>query len=229
MDLPDLLEPERIRCRCDIHSKKRALQTLAELLGAALRADGEDGQAAGERRAGDGAGGAAIAGADDGGGKVSLGKTAKAKARDRIRDRGGKTGKEGDKPRARTNGASEEEAESPDVSDMDILDALISRERLGSTGIGHGVALPHSRLDVVDAPLAALITLNDGVDFESSDGEAVDLVLGLLVPRDCNDEHLQILANLARRFNDADFRETLRDHDSGDELFAHLQRLPSAS
>ena len=112
---------------------------------------------------------------------------------------------------------------------MDILDALIVRERLGSTGLGHGVALPHSRLDVVDTPLAAMITLNEGVDFEAGDGEPVDLVLGLLVPRDCNDEHLKILANLARRFGDAEFREALREHDSGDALFEHLQRLSSPS
>ena len=204
MDLPDLLEPERIRCRCDIHSKKRALQTVAELLAAALRTSADTPGAGAEAKG--------ESGAREGGSRLGgrmLGR----------RDKEGRPGK---------TGAASPESETADVSDMDILDALISRERLGSTGLGHGVALPHSRLDVVDAPLAAMITLNEGVDFESIDGEPVDLVLGLLVPRDCNDEHLKILATLARRFNDEALREALRGHETGEELFAHLQRLAAA-
>ena len=222
MDLPDLLEPERIRCRCDIHSKKRALQTVAELLGASLRAgaaptpgDGESAREAGvggtERSGTDGSGAAED---DDGAGPT--GERASTAAKERVR--------RGDKRRRSERGREESDADAlPDISDMDILDALISRERLGSTGLGHGVALPHSRIDLLESPLAAMITLNDGVDFESVDGEPVDLVVGLLVPRDCNDEHLEILANLARRFGDAEFREKLRGADSAQALFDELR------
>ena len=263
MDLPDLLEPERILCRCDIHSKKRALQTVAELLGASLRraaapdgaSSGPDGPSTGNAPnggpnggSGDGTSADVPAGtapedgatATDGGApdaigpepdepptrvaNLELGAKRERGARGGSRKLGSRGGSKGGAKQA-----AEAESEDGDISDMDILDALIGRERLGSTGLGHGVALPHSRLDVVDTPLAAMITLNEGVDFEAGDGEPVDLVLGLLVPRDCNDEHLKILANLARRFNDAGFREALREHESGDELFEHLQRLASPS
>ena len=193
LDLPDLLEPERIRCGCELKSKKRALQTLAELLGASLRGDPPEG-------AGVGAGG----GAD--------------------RPAAGGPAERAGPPAAVRSGADDESP--PAVSDMDILDALISRERLGSTALGHGIALPHSRMRDLAEPLAALVTLKDGVDFESGDGEPVDVVLGLLVPEDCNDEHLKILATLARRFSDDALRETLRGCGDGDELLARIAALP---
>jgi len=258
MDLPDLLEPERIRCRCDIHSKKRALQTVAELLGEALRrataADGQDPDDRSSASVGPGEGrpgaghpgsghpGSGLPGADspesgaDGAGVSGSGASSSRPARadsadgsSRNERKGARSGRGAKGERGAKKGTADNDDDVATVSDMDILDALISRERLGSTGLGHGVALPHSRLDIVDAPLAAMITLNEGVDFESGDGEPVDLVLGLLVPQDCNDEHLRILANLARRFNDAELRDALRGHDSGEELFEHLQRLAPAS
>ena len=177
LDLPDLLDAERIRCGCELKSKKRTLQTLAELLGAALRGDRTD--------------------AENGAGADSA-------------------------PPARAVGPDEAPAA---VSDMDILDALIARERLGSTGLGHGIALPHSRMRDLAEPLAALVTLRDGVDFQSADGEPVDVVLGLLVPEDCNDEHLKILA-VAQRFSDEELREALRDCEDGEALLARLAALP---
>ena len=196
LDLPDLLEPERIRCGCELKSKKRALQTLAELLGASLRGDPPQG-------ADEGAGPEAGVGPD----RPDAGRAAAERA---------------DPPAARSA-----DGEAPAaVSDMDILDALISRERLGSTALGHGIALPHSRMRDLAEPLAALVTLKDGVDFESGDGEPVDVVLGLLVPEHCNDEHLKILATLARRFSDDALRETLRGCGDGDELLARIAALP---
>ena len=179
LDLPDLLDAERIRCGCELKSKKRTLQTLAELLGASLRGGAPDGDAPAD-------------GPADGAAKGAPGS-----------------------------------AEAPaGVSDMDILDALISRERLGSTGLGHGIALPHSRIRDLEQPLAALVTLKDGVDFQSGDGQPVDVVLGLLVPEDCSDEHLKILATLARRFSDEELREALRDCEDGEALLARLAALP---
>ena len=106
-----------------------------------------------------------------------------------------------------------------EVSEMVILDALNTRERLGSTSLGHGVGLPHSRCPFVDKPMAALLTIKEGIDYDSSDGKPVDLVVGLLVPEACNDEHLKILATLAKRFNDETFRSRLRTHDEPTELF----------
>ena len=194
LDLPDLLDAERIRCGVELKSKKRTLQTLAELLGASLRGDAPDDVAAED--------------AAPGPVPAPPRKAAQAKA-DRKADRAADAD---DAPAA--------------VSDMDILDALITRERLGSTALGHGIALPHSRIRDLAEPLAALVTLKDGVDFQSGDGEPVDVVLGLLVPEDCNDEHLKILATLARRFSDDSLRSALRDCDDADELLRRLAALP---
>ena len=67
------------------------------------------------------------------------------------------------------------------------------------------------------------------MDFESADGEPVDLAVGLLVPEKCNDEHLKILAKLARRFSDESLRSELREFDDAQDLYAHLLALPSTS
>lgn len=196
MDLSDLLEPERIRCQCAIQSKKRTLQTLAELLGESLRT------------------------AD----KAANGKHA---SQNPSKEGGKSNGSVLKGKKSRTTDKDDEAVET--LSDMEILDALISRERLGSTGLGHGVALPHSRLSRIDKPIAAFVTLDKGVDFESADDEPVDLVFGLLVPEHCNDEHLQILAKLAKRFSDDNLRSTLRSFDDGERLYAHLSSLASTA
>jgi len=111
-----------------------------------------------------------------------------------------------------------------ELSEMHVLDALINRERLGSTGIGDGVALPHARMPSLKEPAAALISLEKGVDFDSIDGIKVDLIVGLLVPEDCNDAHLHILRSLAIRFSDADYRADLRNSKTTKELFSQAVR-----
>ncbi|VAW72591.1 PTS IIA-like nitrogen-regulatory protein PtsN [hydrothermal vent metagenome] len=99
----------------------------------------------------------------------------------------------------------------PDYSDGELFDSLVHRERLGSTGLGQGVALPHGRLNGLSTPLAALVTLSDGgVDFDAVDGQPVDLLFALLVPEESTDEHLQILARLAAMFSDSEFCQSLR-------------------
>ena len=99
----------------------------------------------------------------------------------------------------------------PDYSEGELFDSLINRERLGSTGLGNGVALPHGRLAGLEAPLAAFVTLsNGGVDFDAIDNQPVDLLFALLVPEESTDEHLQILARLATMFSDAEFCASLR-------------------
>ena len=100
-----------------------------------------------------------------------------------------------------------------------VAQTLIERERLGSTGIGHGVALPHGRVTGLDAPLGAFATLDSAVDFDAIDGQPVDLVFGLLVPSEATDEHLRILARLAAMFNDAGLRDALRKAGSREAVF----------
>ncbi|MDF1763391.1 MAG: PTS IIA-like nitrogen regulatory protein PtsN [Oleibacter sp.] len=97
-----------------------------------------------------------------------------------------------------------------DVSADDIYDRLLSRERLGSTGIGEGIAIPHCRLMNCPAAMGILFHLETSIDFDSIDGQPVDLVFALLVPEEANDEHLQVLATLARQFSSEDYRKALR-------------------
>ncbi|MCA6063431.1 PTS IIA-like nitrogen regulatory protein PtsN [Thalassolituus marinus] len=93
----------------------------------------------------------------------------------------------------------------------DIFDRLLSRERLGSTGIGEGIAIPHCRLRFCEQAIGILMKLDEPVDFDSIDGKPVDLVFALLVPEEATEEHLQILAMLAENFSNAQYREALRN------------------
>ena len=112
------------------------------------------------------------------------------------------------------------------VDPTDIFHHLVERERLGSTGLGHGVALPHARLAKQEKnqnlSLGSFIKLNKGVDFDSPDSQPADLLFALLVPEQCTDEHLQILASLAGMFSDAAFCEKLRNCETDAELFTQL-------
>ncbi|MFT6874315.1 MAG: PTS system nitrogen regulatory IIA component [Granulosicoccus sp.] len=202
MDLSDLLEPERIRCHCNVQSKKRTLQTVAEILGESLRAKHQATSANCSESI-----------SDD---------TEKTAAKNGLTVPSIKTKKS-------RKVLDKSEPEPDTLSDMAILDALISRERLGSTGLGHGVGLPHSRVSCIQEPIAAFVTLDTGVDYESTDGQAVDLVLGLLVPEHCNDEHLKILAQLARRFSDETLRSQLRNFEEPERLYQHLLSLAPAN
>lgn len=92
----------------------------------------------------------------------------------------------------------------------DVLESLQHRERLGSTGIGHGVAIPHGRLAGIDQAYGALITLNQGIDYDAPDHQPVDLLFALVVPEQSTDVHLQILATLAQSFSDGETSEKLR-------------------
>jgi len=92
-----------------------------------------------------------------------------------------------------------------------IADSLRQRERLGSTAIGHGVAIPHGRTPAFDEARAAFLRLDPGVDFDAGDGLPVDLVFAMAVPEHFTQQHLQLLSELAERFADPDFRAALRE------------------
>ena len=91
-----------------------------------------------------------------------------------------------------------------------IAEALRERERLGSTAIGHGVAIPHARSDAFPAARGAFLRLGRGLDFGARDGGAIDLVFALVATDDRPEEHLQHLAEIAARFSDPAFRGRLR-------------------
>ena len=110
-----------------------------------------------------------------------------------------------------------------DLTARPIFDSLIGRERLGSTGLGHGVALPHGRFHQSQLAVGAFVKLKKGVDFDAIDRQPVDLVFGLLVPDHYTDEHLKILAYLAEMFSDRAFCQQLRETDSDQMLFGLLR------
>lgn len=97
-----------------------------------------------------------------------------------------------------------------DLTPLAVFDRLLERERLGSTGLGQGIALPHARMAGVTEACGALIKLEQCADFDAIDQQPVDLIFGLLVPEEATQEHLQILAQLASLFNDNAFCERLR-------------------
>lgn len=103
-----------------------------------------------------------------------------------------------------------------------VFNKLICRERLGSTGLGHGVALPHARIEGSDQALGALIKLEQGVDFDAFDKNPVDLLFALVVPEHFTDEHLQILADLAELFSDQALCETLRSAETPEQIYQSL-------
>ena len=104
----------------------------------------------------------------------------------------------------------------------DIFDSLISRERLGATGVGYGIAIPHGRIKNCQKIIGAFIQLNNGVDFNTIDNQPVDIMFALIVPEESTDEHLQVLALLASMFNDENFRQKLHQSKSNEETYQLL-------
>ena len=110
-----------------------------------------------------------------------------------------------------------------------VFDALVERERLGSTGLGKGIALPHARMSQVAKAVAAFIKLPQGVDFDAVDGEPVDLAFAMLVPKEATQEHLQLLAQLAKMFSDSEFCSALRAADSSPDLLQLIKAKDAAT
>jgi PTS system nitrogen regulatory IIA component len=110
----------------------------------------------------------------------------------------------------------------------DVFDGLEEREKLGSTGFGNGVAIPHARSSLVKRPAAVLLRLESPVDFAAADGMPVELVFGLLSPEDAGATHLHALAAISRLARDESTREALIEAPNAEAMFAllssHLER-----
>jgi nitrogen PTS system EIIA component len=91
-----------------------------------------------------------------------------------------------------------------------ITDSLFARERLGSTGLGHGVAIPHGRIKGLKNPLAAVLRVQQPIPFDAPDDEPVSLLIFLLVPEAATQRHLEILSEIAELLSDRDLRERLK-------------------
>lgn len=108
------------------------------------------------------------------------------------------------------------------VSHTDAIDALQERESLGPTGVGHGVALPHARLDGLDRVVGAMVLLEKPVDFDAVDRQPVDLVFALFAPSDAGVEHLKALARVSRTLRDTSLCAKLRSNSDPSTLYTIL-------
>ena len=99
-----------------------------------------------------------------------------------------------------------------------ITDSLFARERLGSTGLGHGVAIPHGRIKGLKSPMAAVFQLAQPIGFEAPDEQPVGLLIFLLVPEAATQKHLEILSEIAELLSDAPLRETIKACDDAASL-----------
>jgi PTS system nitrogen regulatory IIA component len=106
-----------------------------------------------------------------------------------------------------------------------VLEYLDEREKLGSTGFGRGVAIPHARIPGISRPVAALLKLNHPADFQSADGLPVDLVFGLLSPENSGVGHLHALAAISRLVRDEDIHEALSDAPDEEAIYGLLTNV----
>ncbi|PVZ71924.1 PTS IIA-like nitrogen regulatory protein PtsN [Pelagibaculum spongiae] len=119
----------------------------------------------------------------------------------------------------------------PEIDALNVFDHLTKREKLSSTGLGNGVAIPHGRCDCIEDILAVLIKTDDPIDFDSPDRKPVDLIFALLVPTQACDEHLQALSALAQLLDSEQTRQKLRAASDSKELYRLVCELdqPRAS
>ena len=109
-----------------------------------------------------------------------------------------------------------------------ITDSLFARERLGSTGLGHGVAIPHGRIKGLKSPMAAVFQLANAIGFDAPDEQPVVLLIFLLVPEAATQKHLEILSEIAELLSDAALREKIKSSTDASVLHALIAGWQSA-
>ena len=112
------------------------------------------------------------------------------------------------------------------VNKNKVLDALLAREKLGSTGLGNGIAIPHCRLEELDNIFVSILKLEEGVDFEASDEHLVNFLFCLIVPEDADEDHLQLLAGLAELLDNEQLRKSIQESNNASELYQILTQDP---
>ncbi|AZQ12075.1 PTS IIA-like nitrogen regulatory protein PtsN [Shewanella khirikhana] len=110
-------------------------------------------------------------------------------------------------------------AQYPSLSSQEIFESLLAREKMGSTGIGNGIAIPHGRLGSIDKPLAVLIKCEEAIGYDAIDKQPVDILFALLVPSDQCQQHLSTLAAMAEKLNDRQVLKQLRKSHDEKELY----------
>ncbi|ACA88498.1 MULTISPECIES: PTS IIA-like nitrogen regulatory protein PtsN [Shewanella] len=107
----------------------------------------------------------------------------------------------------------------PSLSSQEIFESLLAREKMGSTGIGNGIAIPHGRLTNISQPVAVLIKCEEPISFDSIDKQPVDILFALLVPADQCEQHLSTLSAMAEKLNDKLILKQLRKTQDESELY----------
>ena len=110
----------------------------------------------------------------------------------------------------------------PDIAAEDIFEKLVERERLGCTGLKKGIAFPHCRVDGLEQSCAAMMKLSEAVDFDSADGEPVDLIFGLLVPENLDASHYADIKMITSALGDDGLRLRLRESNTSNDLYDTL-------
>lgn len=115
------------------------------------------------------------------------------------------------------------------LSEREVFDVILQRERLGSTGVGNGIAIPHGKLTSIKDIVGVFARLNEPVDFEALDDQPVDLVFLLLAPEGAGADHLKALSRIARVLRDGDMVTKLRQTDSASAIYAFLTDSPASN
>lgn len=108
------------------------------------------------------------------------------------------------------------------IDERTVFDALLERERLGATSVGHGVAIPHARLAHIETVYGIFARLTQPIDYDAADEEPVDLVFLLLAPESANAEHLKALAKISRLLKRPEVRSNLRGADGAEAIYSML-------
>jgi len=112
-----------------------------------------------------------------------------------------------------------------DFSQYELLESLMNREKMGSTGIGNGIAIPHGRLVNAKQPVAVLLTTQEPVPFDAIDNRPVDIFIALFVPEDCCKDHLSTLQSIAKLFSNKQTTKQVRKCLSDQELFDLVSQM----
>ena len=111
-----------------------------------------------------------------------------------------------------------------EVSQQELLESLMNREQMGSTGIGNGIAIPHGRLTQTQKVVAVLLTSAEPISFDAIDNRPVDIFVALFVPENCCEEHLSTLQSIAQLFSDKQTCKQVRKCQTNEELFQIVQQ-----
>lgn len=110
----------------------------------------------------------------------------------------------------------------PQLNVNDVLASMLAREKMGSTGIGNGIAIPHGRIEGIQDIVAIVVTSEEPIQFDAIDDKPVDIFFALLVPSEQTQEHLQTLSSIAQKLSDKEIVKAIRNAATRDEIISAL-------